>query len=84
MDLDDIRFVNRLFEILGGDGALQLHLSSTKFPIHYMVDSETLISLSNMGNGIFKLEPNDVGQYGHSLDTESILRTDPYQGNFYS
>ena len=61
VDLDDMRSANRLFEILGRDGELQLHLPSTKFPIHYLVGSQTLIFLSGMGNGILKSAPNGVG-----------------------
>ena len=45
-----MRSTNRLFEILGSGGELQLHLPSTKFPIHYMVDSQSMVSLSEMGN----------------------------------
>ena len=52
MDLDDKLPANRLFEILGRDGALQLHFPSTKFPIHCVVVAQTLIFLSGMGNGI--------------------------------
>ena len=53
VDLDDMRPADRLFGILGIDGALQFHLPSTKFPLHYLVDSQALISLSEMRNGVF-------------------------------
>ena len=42
---------NRLLGVLGRDGSLEVHLPSTKDPIHYSADSQALISLSKMGNG---------------------------------
>ena len=74
-DLDDMRSANRSFGILGRDGALQLHLPSTKFPIHYMFGSQTLISLSKMRNVILNRNQTTWGKYGHSLDTAGILPT---------
>ena len=47
-----MRSENRFLDVLGRDGAFRLHLPSTKPPIHYLVDPQTLISLSKMGNGI--------------------------------
>ena len=47
-----MRSANRLLGIIGRDGALQLHVPSAKFLIRYMVDSQTLIVLSKMGNVI--------------------------------
>ena len=37
---------------IGCDGALRLHLQSPEFQIHYLVGSQTLIALSEMGNAI--------------------------------
>ena len=50
VDLGDMRATNSLFELIGCGGTLRLHVPSTKFSIHYLVDSETLISLSKMRN----------------------------------
>ena len=52
MDIDDTRPENRLFGTLGCDGALPLRFPSTKFPIHYLAGSKTLICLPQMRNGI--------------------------------
>ena len=43
---------NRLLGVIGRDGELHLHAPSVKFPVHYMVGSETLVILSRMGNAI--------------------------------
>ena len=56
-DIADMRPANRLFAILGRDWALQLHAPSTKYPIHYLVDSQSLIFLSEMRNGILNRNP---------------------------
>ena len=48
VDLDDMRPTNRLLEVLARDGTLRRHLPSAKSPIHYSVDSQKLISLSEM------------------------------------
>ena len=50
VDLGDMRPTNSLFELIGRDGTLCLHVQSTKFPIRYLVDSATLICLSKMRN----------------------------------
>ena len=50
--LADMRSANRILEVLGRDGELRLHLPSTKSTIHYLVDAQALISLSEMSNGI--------------------------------
>ena len=48
----DMRPASRLLEIIGRGGDSQLHVQSTKPPIRYLVDSQVLIFLSAMGNGI--------------------------------
>ena len=48
----DIRPPNRLLGIIGRGWASQLHVQSTKPPIRYLVDSQALIFLSALGNGI--------------------------------
>ena len=50
--IGDTRSANRLLELLGSDGTLQLHAPSSKFPINYLVDSQTIILLSKMRNVI--------------------------------
>ena len=47
-----MRSANRLIDVIGCDGTLQLHLPCTKPPIHYLVDYKTLIFLSGMRKGI--------------------------------
>ena len=44
-DIGDMRPANRLFELLGRDWALQLHVPSAKFPVHYLAGSQTIIPL---------------------------------------
>ena len=51
-DIDDMRSENRLFGIIGRDGALQLNVAGTKFPMRYMVDSQNVNFLSKMRNAI--------------------------------
>ena len=50
--MGDMRSPNSLFGLIGRGGAFRLHVPSTKLPIHYMVDSKTLIRLAEMGNDI--------------------------------
>ena len=45
-----MRSANRLLEVVGRNGELQLHLPSAKSPMRYLVDSHTLICLSEMRN----------------------------------
>lgn len=52
VDIGDMRPSNSLFGPIGCGGPLQLHVPSAKFPIHYLVGSETLIFLPDAGNGI--------------------------------
>ena len=42
VDLEDMRSGNRILDVFGRDGTLQLHLPGAKFPSHYMVDSQTM------------------------------------------
>ena len=77
VDIEDMRPANRLFRILGRDGTLQLHIPSTKSPIHCMVGSKTLILLSEMRNVILNRNATTRGKYGHSIYASCILRTDP-------
>ena len=58
VDIDDMRSTNSLLVTVGRDGALQLHVASAKFPIHYMADSQSLTFLPKMRNGI--LNPNQT------------------------
>ena len=54
VSLDDMKSTDRILDVLGCDGTLQLHLANTKFPLHYLVDSQTLIFLSKARNEILK------------------------------
>ena len=47
-----MRSGNRLLEAIGCGGESQLHLPSATSPIRYLSDSQTLIALSKMSNGI--------------------------------
>ena len=57
VDLGDMRPANSLPWIIGRGGALRLHIQSAKFQIHYMVDSQTLISLTKMRDEILNGNP---------------------------
>ena len=52
MDLEDTIARNHILDVIGFDGELQMHLPSEKSPLRYLVDSETLISLSVTRNVI--------------------------------
>ena len=53
IDIDDLRTSNMIFEVLGCDGALRLHLAKTKLPIRYLADPQTLVFLAQIRNDIF-------------------------------
>ena len=64
VDLGDMRSDNSLFGLIGRDGALRMHVPITKFPIHYMVDSQTLTSIFRNAKCDFKSKSKDAGEYG--------------------
>ena len=66
---------NRLLELLGFDVALQLHVASTKFPIHYMVYSQAIIPLSEMGNGILNRNQTTWGNTDTRLSPVGFYET---------
>ena len=43
VSLDDMKSTDRILDVLGRDGTLQLRLSNTKFSLRYLVDLQTLI-----------------------------------------
>ena len=47
VSIDDMKPKDRISEVLGRDGTLQLHLANTKFPLRYLADSQTLIFYLN-------------------------------------
>ena len=47
VDLEDMRSPNRILDVVGCDGELQLHPPSAKSPLHYSVDSQALIFVEN-------------------------------------
>ena len=52
VDLYDMRSANRILDAISRGGALQLNLPINQFPLHYLVDSQTLIFLAEtMGWG---------------------------------
>ena len=54
VDLGDMRSENSLFDTIGCDGALALHIPSAKFPIHYLAGSQILVPLTKMRNGYLR------------------------------
>ena len=44
----DMRAANSLFDLIGRGGTLKLHVPNTDPPIRYLVDSQTLTSLTKM------------------------------------
>ena len=44
-------------DVIGCDRPLQVHLANTKFPSHYLVDSQTLVFLSKARNEILNGNP---------------------------
>ena len=48
VNLDDIRPEDRLLDVIGRDGDLQLHLPSTKFLMQYLVESQAIILFSKL------------------------------------
>ena len=45
-----MRSTNSLFDIVGCDGTLTLHVPRAKFTIHYLADSQTIVLLAKMRN----------------------------------
>ena len=45
VSLGDLKSTDRILDVLGRDGTLQLHLAKTKFPLRYLVDSQALVFL---------------------------------------
>ena len=54
VDLGDMRPANSVFGTIGRDGALTLHIPSTKSPVHYLADSKTLVFLTKIRNGYLR------------------------------
>ena len=52
-----MKSTDRILEVSGCDGTLQLHLANTEFPLHYLVGSQTLIFLSKARNEILNRNP---------------------------
>ena len=52
-----MKSTGKILDVLGCDGTLQLHLENTKFPLHYLVHSQTLIFLSKARNKILNRIP---------------------------
>ena len=57
VDLDDMLSANRILDVIGRDGALELNLPIAKSPLRYWLGSQTLIFLSEMANGILNRNP---------------------------
>ena len=52
VELNGLRAAGKIFDVLGCDGALRLHLPNTKSTLRYLDHSETLI-LSEIRKAIF-------------------------------
>ena len=48
VDVGDTRSVNRILDVISGDGTLQLHLPIAQPPVRYSVGTQTLIFLFGM------------------------------------
>ena len=48
VDLEDMCSTSSLFDIVGFDGTLTLHVPRAKFPIRYLAGSQTLVFLTKM------------------------------------
>ena len=66
---------NSLFELIGRDGELQLHVPSAKSPIHYRADSQNANFAIGDGKWDFKSKSNDAGKHGRAVNFEVFLRT---------
>ena len=65
--LGDLKSTDKVLDVLGCDGALQLHVGSTKFPLHCLVDSQALIFLPNVRNEFFAKKPYNMDKYGYEI-----------------
>ena len=83
-DLGDMRSANSLFGLIGRGGTLRLHVPSTKFPIHYLVDAQTLIVLSKMSNGLLNRNQTTWANAGAMISPPKVRRTDRKPENCYS
>ena len=82
-DLNDLRRTDKIFGVLGFGGALHFHLPNTKSTLRYLVDPETPVVLSKIGNSISqqidttwantdtRLRPNDF--YKNNLIQEFAI-----------
>ena len=53
VDLNDLRHTAKIFDALGCDGALNLHLTDKKCQIQYLVRSQPLVLLAKIRNDIW-------------------------------
>ena len=77
VDLGDMRSTNSLFELIACSGTLRLHIPRTKSPIHYLVDSQTLISLTKMRNEILNKNQTTLANTDTMIKPQTFLRTGP-------
>ena len=76
VNLGDMHSAKSLFELIGCDGALRLHVQSAKFRIHYMEGAQTLIPLTEDAKFAFKSESNELGGIRTRGKPSNVLRTD--------
>ena len=55
--MGDLKSTGKVLDVLGCDGTLQFHVGSAKFPLHYLVDSQTSIFLSKARNEFLQRNP---------------------------
>ena len=66
-DLSTFRPTGKILDGLCCDGTLHLHLEDGGFRIRYLVDSQALVVLAEIRNGVFAEKPNDLGDYGYEI-----------------
>ena len=71
-----MRPANSLFELIGRGGTLRLHVHSAKLPIHYLVDSQTLISLTKMRNVILNRNQTTWANAGTRIKPQTFYEPD--------
>merc|ERR1712112_27697 len=65
--MGDLKSTGKVLDVLGCGGTLHLHVGSTKFPLHYLVDSQTLIFLSKVRNEFFAEKPYKMDKHGYEV-----------------
>ena len=73
VDLNDLRSPNKIFDVLGRDGALHLQLTNTKSHLRYLVGHRTLVCLAEIRNEILPLNTTTWASTGNRLDHNAFF-----------